>query len=71
MRTFKRIISSKKVLVSLVGLALAVLTAAGYTVPQGTEDAALKIIGAIVGAFNIGQGMADGLSGGATSAGRE
>jgi len=71
MRTVKRIMSSKKVLISLAGLLLAVLTAAGYTVPEGLEDATLKIIGAIVGAFNIGQGLADGLSGGATSAGAE
>jgi len=68
MDVVKSIFSSKKVWVSLVGLVVAVLTAAGITVPPGLESAVLTVIAAIVGAFNIGQGLADGLSAGATSA---
>lgn len=70
MKTLKRIVSSKKVWVSAIGLVAAILTATGVDVPPEIRATALKIIGAIVGAFNIGQGLADGLSGGATSAGR-
>ena len=64
----KKIFLSKKVIVSLVGLALAVLTAMGVGVPEGMEEVLLKTILGIVGAFNIGQGIADGISKGATSA---
>ena len=68
MKWLKRIFFSKKVIVSLVGLIMAVLVVVGVDVPLGTEALLLKVIAAIVGSFNVGQGVADGLSKGATSA---
>jgi len=70
MLVVKKIVASKKFWVSLVGLIIAILAANGIIVPPGTEAIALKIIAAVVGSFNIGQGIADGLSKGATSAGK-
>ena len=67
----KRVFVSKKVIISLAGLIASVLVAFGVPVPPGTEALLLKVIAAIVGAFNIGQGLADGLSKGRTSAGRD
>lgn len=67
----KKILLSKKVLVSLVGLIAGVAVAVGVPLPEGTEELLLAVIGSIVGTFNIGQGLADGLSRGRTSAGRE
>lgn len=69
MNWFRKIFTSKKVIVSLVGLVIAVLVASGVAVPPGSEAILLKVIAAIVGAFNLGQGLADGFSGGKTSAG--
>lgn len=69
MNWFRKIFTSKKVIVSLVGLVISVLVASGVAVPPGSEVILLKVIAAIVGAFNLGQGLADGLSNGKTSAG--
>lgn len=72
MKTFLvRIFYSKKVVVSITALILSVLVACGVAVPPGMEPLLLKVIAAIVGAFNVGQGVADGLSKGRTSAGRD
>ena len=67
----KKILLSKKVIVSLVGLLMSVGVASGLPVPPGSEGLLLKVIASIVGAFNIGQGLADGLSKGRTSAGKD
>lgn len=64
----KKVLLSKKVLVSLVGLIAGVVVAVGVPLPEGTEELLLAVIGSIVGTFNIGQGLADGLSKGRTSA---
>lgn len=69
MEWLKKILNSKKVVVSLVGLTVSVALALGFEVPAGTEELLLKVIATIVGAFNVGQGLADGLSKGRTSAG--
>ena len=71
MEWLRKIFFSKKVIVSLVGLVMSLLVAFGVPVPPGTEVLLLKVIAAIVGAFNLGQGLADGLSKGRTSAGRD
>lgn len=67
----KKVLLSKKVIVSLVGLVLSILVAVGVPVPQGMENSIIMAITALVGSFNIGQGLADGLSKGRTSAGRD
>ena len=67
----KKVLLSKKVIVSLVGLILSILVATGVPVPPGSEELLLKVIATIIGAFNIGQGLADGLSKGRTSAGKD
>ncbi|MFQ5662690.1 MAG: hypothetical protein ACE5HL_02535 [Terriglobia bacterium] len=58
---------SKKFWVSLVGLIFAVLTAYGLTVPPEVRVKTLEVIMAIVAAYNVGQGIADGVSKGETS----
>ena len=67
----KRIFLSKKVIVSIVALILSILVASGVPVPAGMEDLIIKAIIALAASFNIGQGLADGLSKGRTSAGRD
>lgn len=71
MEWMRKILYSKKVIVSLVGLITSLLIVFGVNVPPGTEILLLKVIAAVVGSFNLGQGLADGLSGGRTSAGRD
>jgi uncharacterized membrane protein len=61
------ILYSKKFWVSLVGLILAILAAYGVIVPADVKASILQLIMAIVGAYNVGQGIADGVSGGRTS----
>ena len=61
------ILYSKKFWVSLVGLILAILAANGVAVPEEFRTKILELIMAIVAAYNIGQGIADGVSGGKTS----
>ena len=63
----KSIFLSKKVIVSLVGLVIALAVSAGLIAPE-QQDTIITAIVAIIGSFNIGQGIADGLSKGQTSA---
>jgi len=65
----KKLLLSKKVLVSLVGVLVAILVSAGLVDPA-QQDAVITAIVVLVASFNIGQGIADGLSKGATSANR-
>ena len=58
---------SKKVMVSLVGLVVAILSTVGLDLPPAQQEILLYVITAITGSFNIGQGIADGLSKGVTS----
>ena len=58
---------SKKFWVSLAGLIIAILAANGVAVPEAVKTQVLEMIMAIVGAYNLGQGIADGVSGGKTS----
>jgi len=58
---------SKKFWVSLAGLILAILAANGVAVPEGVRAQVLGLIMVIVGAYDVGQGIADGGSGGRTS----
>ena len=71
MNWLRKMFYSKKVMVSLVALIASLLAVNGVGVPPGTEALLLKVIAAIVGAFNVGQGLADGLSKGRTSASRD
>ena len=52
---------------SLVGLVIALAVSAGLIAPE-QQDTIITAIVAIIGSFNIGQGIADGLSKGQTSA---
>ena len=67
----KNLLLSKKVLVTLVGLLAAILAQSGIVnlTPEALDTITTAII-AIVGSFNVGQGIADGLSKGQTSARR-
>ena len=67
----QKIFLSKKVIVSLVGLIVSVLIAAGINLPDDTQKLLIEVILGIISSFNIGQGIADGLSKGRTSAGRD
>ncbi len=58
---------SKKLWVSLVGLILAVLAANGVAIPDQLETQVVELIMAIVASYNVGQGVADGVSKGRTS----
>lgn len=58
---------SKKFWVSLAGLILAILAANCIAVPQDVKANILELIMVIVGAYDVGQGIADGVSGGKTS----
>jgi hypothetical protein len=58
---------SKKFWVSLAGLILAILAANGVLIPADVKANILQLIMAIIGAYNVGQGIADGVSGGRTS----
>ena len=62
---------SKKFWVSTAGalaaLVMAILEALGVPIPPDLNKAILAFIAAIVGTFNVGQGLADGMSGGKTS----
>ena len=58
---------SKKFWVSLAGLILAILAANGVAIPADVRTQIIELIMAIVGAYNVGQGIADGVSGGRTS----
>lgn len=67
----KKIVTSKKFIVSMAGIIAAALTAAGIGIPEEHIAALLGAIAAIVGTFNVGQGVADAGSKGRTSAGRD
>lgn len=67
----KKLLLSKKIVVSFVSLVVAILAANGVVVPEGMEGQIAALVIALAGLFNIGQGLADGLSNGATSAGKE
>ena len=67
----KRILVSKKVWVAFTGLAVAVFSAAGLDIPPDKLAMLYSVIKWIVGTFCGGQGLADGLSKGRTSAGRD
>lgn len=58
----------KKFIIAILGVIAVVITArTGIDVPQETINKVVEAIGMIVGGFTVGQGMADGLSGGKTS----
>ena len=67
----KKILLSKKFIVSIAGLLASVLLGFGVDIPKDQLVALLSAIAAIVGSFNIGQGVADGMSKGRTSANRD
>jgi ABC-type Na+ efflux pump permease subunit len=67
----KKIVLSKKFIVSIAGLIAAALVGIGVDIPQEQIAGLLAAIAAIVASFNIGQGFADGRSVGRTSAGRD
>jgi hypothetical protein len=58
---------SKKFWVSLAGLIFAILTVKGINLPDALRTSILDLIMAIVATYNVGQGFADGVSGGKTS----
>jgi hypothetical protein len=58
---------SKKFWVSLAGLVLAILAANGVVIPEDIKSKVIELITVIAAAYNIGQGVADGVSKGATS----
>lgn len=58
---------SKKFWVSLAGLILAILAANGVAVPEAVRANVLELIMVIVGAYDVGQGISDGVSAGKTS----
>jgi len=66
----KKLLLSKKVLVSIIGVIVMLLVGAGIIEPD-KQDAVITAIVVLITSFNIGQGLADGLSKGATSASRE
>ncbi len=65
------VLQSKKVWVSIIGaaigLAFALLAWAGFNVPSDVRSGVNELIVAIVGSYNLGQGIADGFSRGRTS----
>ncbi len=68
MNNFIGSIGGKKFIVALLGLLAVVFTAkTGIEIPAATQTQIFETIGLIVGGFGIGQGIADGFSGGATS----
>ena len=58
---------SKKFWVSLCGLIFGIMAANGWIVPQDIRSNLIELITIIVSAYNVGQGVADGVSGGKTS----
>jgi hypothetical protein len=58
---------SKKFWVTLAGLIFAILAANGVICPPDIKKEVLELIAILVGAFDVGQGVADGVSGGRTS----
>jgi uncharacterized membrane protein (DUF441 family) len=58
---------SKKFWVSLAGLIVAILAAKGVLVDPDMKAKILELVTVIVGSYNAGQGIADGVSRGATS----
>jgi hypothetical protein len=58
---------SKKFWVSLVGLVFAVLAARGVLIPPDVRSNIIELIMVIVSAYDVGQGIADGVSQGKTS----
>ncbi len=58
----------KKMLATLIGLLCGFLAAKGLDIPDPVREALLEFILVVVGSFNIGQGISDGLSKGKTSA---
>ena len=68
MNAFIGSIGGKKFIVALFGLIAVVFTAkTKIEVPPETLNTVLTAIATIVGTFGVGQGIADGLSGGKTS----
>jgi uncharacterized membrane protein len=67
----RRALQSKKIWVSIIGavvaLILAILAWAGVNIPPDVRTGILNLIAAIVASYNVGQGVADGLSRGRTS----
>ena len=58
---------SKKFWVSIIGLICAGLAAKGQLIPPEVKSDVIELIMVIVSAYNVGQGVADGVSGGKTS----
>lgn len=71
MKILRRIFVSKKVAVALIALAVAVGSAVGFDIPPEKLEMLYGLIKWIVIALCGGQGLADGLSKGKTSAGRD
>jgi hypothetical protein len=58
---------SKKFWISAIGLFFAVLAARGVLIPPDVRSNIIELIMVIVSAYDVGQGIADGVSRGRTS----
>lgn len=58
---------SKKFWVSFAGIIFAILASQGWVFSEDVRSSVIELIMVIVAAFNVGQGVADGLSAGKTS----
>jgi len=63
----KDIFKSKKVITTIIGLIVMIAAAKGLNVDPKIQEVVIQMIGVVIGGYNIGQGVADGFSGGATS----
>jgi hypothetical protein len=61
------IFSSKKFWVSVVGIICAIIVANGGDIPDNVRSSIIDLIMVIISAYNVGQGIADGVSRGKTS----
>ena len=64
----KKLFLRKKMIATMIGLLCGFLAVKGFDIPDGVREALLEFILVVVGSFNIGQGISDGLSKGKTSA---
>lgn len=61
-------LGGKKFIVAILGVVAVVVTATtGFEIPPETLNKVIEAIGMIAGGFGVGQGIADGFSGGKTS----
>lgn len=61
------IFKSKKFITTIIGLICMVAAAKGLNIDPKIQEVLIQAIGIAIGGYNIGQGVADGFSGGATS----